>query len=259
MTVGQRNNLFRLAPLENPALRLFCLPYAGGSAAAYRLWQNELADGVEVVSLHLPGRGHRMRETPLRTIEEIVDTAYEEFAPYCDTPTALFGHSMGAIIAYELAQRLSSEGHPPVHVFLSARAKERREDQPVLHKMSDAEFLEQVDRRYNGVPAALRNDPDMLELVLPALRADIEAFETYQARTQPPLDCPLTIYGGDRDPNVSREELETWRGESSAYCRVRMFSGDHFFLDPQRAFILNDISATLTPHLGELARGRSIL
>jgi surfactin synthase thioesterase subunit len=251
------NSIFRPAPQEDPALRLFCLPFAGAAATVYRLWPHGLPANVEIIALQLPGHGTRLRESPLRRLMDMAELALTEFSPLLDRPFAFFGHSMGALLARELAVRFTAQGQLPVHLFVSARGTHLNRDLPLLHGLSDDEFLTEVDRRYQGIPAQLREQRDILDLLLPALRADVEALETYDRDPcAPPLKCGISAYGGTRDFSVTPEELAAWQAETVATSRVRLFEGDHFYLETQRALVLADISEMLIPYLpGSFAGG----
>jgi surfactin synthase thioesterase subunit len=248
------NGIYRPAPREDPVFRLFCLPFAGAGATVYRLWPAGLPANIEIIALQLPGRGARLRETPLRRLADMVDLALSEFGPQLDRPFALFGHSMGALLARELAGRLAARGQPPAHLFVSARSTHLKRNLPPLYELPDDEFLAEVDKRYQGIPAQLWAQRDVLELLLPALRADVEALETYERDPRaPPLNCRISVYGGSRDLSVTQDDLEAWKTETVASCRVRVFEGDHFFLEPQRALVLADIGEMLTPYLSGTA------
>jgi surfactin synthase thioesterase subunit len=254
------NGIYRPAPREDPVFRLFCLPFAGGSATVFRLWPAGLPANIEVIALQLPGRGARLREASLRRMTDMVDLALSEFATRLDRPFALFGHSMGALLARELAGRLGARGQPPAHLFVSARSPYLKRDLPLLYELPDEQFLTEVDKRYQGIPAQLRAERDILELLLPALRADVEALETYERNPgAPPLNCDISVYGGSRDVSVTPGDLEAWRAETVGSCRVRVFEGDHFFLEPQRALVLADIGEMLAPYLSRTARRERLL
>lgn len=228
-------------------MRLFCFPFAGGGAPAYRLWPQHLPDDVEVISLHPAGRAHRLREPPLTSIDAMVAAAVDALEPWMDRPFALFGHSLGAVVAGETARVLQARGRAPAHVFVSARSPERK-GKAQIHTLPDPEFIEAMNRRYQGIPAEILREPEILELLLPPLRADIMALETfYPDPDRPKIVSPVTVYGGSLDPQVSFENLEAWEAETTAGCRIRVFDGDHFYIDPQRTALLADISATLAP------------
>jgi surfactin synthase thioesterase subunit len=173
----------------------------------------------------------------------MVEMALVEFTPLMDRPFAVFGHSMGAIVARQFA--LASPVSPQ-HLFVSSRLPRPKPETPLLQELADAEFLAELDRRYQGVPAELWKHPDVLELLLPPLRADIEALETFRPGPRATvLACPITAYCGSHDPSVKGEDLEAWRAETTGSFRARIFSGGHFYLDSQRPALLADIATTL--------------
>lgn len=254
MTLAQRDDLpmpvgdarvFRPAPREAPVLRLFCFPHAGAGAPVFRLWPQLLPADVELIAFHPAGRGHRLREAPLNTIGGMVDAALDAFDPWMDRPFALFGHSLGAVVASEAARRLQLRGHAPAHLFVSARAPERQRE-PEIHHLPDAEFVAAMNRRYQGIPAEIMAHPDLLALLLPSLRADIRALEHFQLPAdRPKLVCSTTVFGGTRDHQVPMVDLLAWHAETVRPCRIRMFEGDHFYLDPHRTALLAEIASTL--------------
>lgn len=236
--------LFNPAPRPAAAFRLFCFPYAGAGAAIFRLWPRHLPDDIELFAIHAPGRAHRLREAPLTSIPALVEAALAEITPLLDRPFALFGHSLGAVVAAECARALESRGVTPAHLFVSARPPLRRPD-PHIHALPDNEFIAALNRRYQGIPAEILQYPEILELLLPALRADLQALETFGPdASRPALRCPTSVFGGSLDRAVSRDDLESWR-EEALDCRIRVFPGDHFYIDPQRASLVAEIAATL--------------
>ncbi len=211
-------------------LRLFCFPFAGGSALAYRDWHRHLPEQVEVVPVELPGRASRFREPLLRHVDPVVAAAGTGLAPLFDRPFALFGHSMGALLVFELARWLRRQGMPaPVQVFASGRQAPHIPEHKGLHTLPDAELLARL-REFNGTPEEVLAHPELMQMLLPVLRADFEVNESYLCREEPPLSSPLTALGGLADPEVPRDELEAWRRHTSAGFDLRMFPGDHFFL-----------------------------
>ena len=236
-------------------MRLFCFPYAGAGAPVFRLWPQYLPDTVELIAFHPAGRGHRLREPPLDSIGAMVEATLAAFEPWMDRPFAFFGHSLGSIVASEAARVLQERGRAPAHLFVSARPPERkREDE--IHHLPDAEFVDAMNRRYQGIPAEVMAHADLLELLLPPLRADIRALEHFHpAADRPKITAPTTVFGGTRDRQVSVADLEAWHGETSAPCRIRTFDGDHFYIDPQRAALVGDIAATLSAHLAAARDG----
>jgi medium-chain acyl-[acyl-carrier-protein] hydrolase len=218
-----------------PQLRLFCFPYAGGATAVYYRWSRQFPAGVQVCPIELPGRGVRLREAPFRRILPLVEAVAQGLPAFWDRPFALFGHSLGAWIAFELARHLrDSRGIVPVHLLVSAsRAPHLPPTRSSIHDLPDAEFRRELQRLSGTPPEVLEND-DYMRLMLPGIRADFEMFECHAFQEGPPLTCPVTALGGWEDPVVSRAELEAWRRHTTGQFALRMFPGDHFFLlDPQ--------------------------
>lgn len=243
--------LIRPSAGANPQARLFCFSYAGGGASAFRQWPAELPTGLELCAVQLPGRENRLRETPLRCVPSVVEAVLEALTSLLDIPFALLGHSMGSIIAAEVARELATRGGPiPGHLFVSARrpAHMPAAETP-LHGLPDDEFIAEVNRRYGGIPRALLAERELLDLFLPTLRADLTALETFSPRQRSPLAVPITAFGGSDDDMTPRAHLEAWSSETTAAFRVRVFSGGHFYLEPRRAEVVADVATTLAPLL----------
>jgi medium-chain acyl-[acyl-carrier-protein] hydrolase len=214
-----------------------------------------LPSSIDVVAVHPAGRAHRLREPPLRRVETMAAEYLNDLEPLLDRPVALFGHSLGGIVAAECARVLQAAGRQPVHLFVSSRPALRDDQSPRIHLLPDGEFIAAMNRRYQGIPAEILKHPEVLELLLPALRADVEALETYRLHPEAPrIRCQTTVFGGVLDRAVSIADLESFRDEVSGPCRIRMFPGDHFYIEPQRENLLAEISAVLTPALNEAAR-----
>jgi len=245
--------LHRLAPRKTAALRLFCFPYAGAAASAFRLWPAGFTDAIEVCAIQLPGRANRLNEPPLTAIPAMAEAAAEAIAAFMadgsERPFALFGHSMGGLLAFEVAHRLRERGHrAPRHLLVSARRAPLTPDESaLLHGLPDAAFVAEIQRRYGGIPEEILAHADVLALLLPCLRADIAALETHRPPRRPPLACPLTVYGGTEDRFVAPADLAQWRHETTGPFDMRVFPGGHFYLDARRAELLADISARLAP------------
>lgn len=225
------------------SLRLFCFPYGGATARAYRNWTQTLAPKIDVCGIQLPGRGNRLREPPLTNMSLVVETVGKEIVPLLDRPYAFFGHSMGAIMAFEVARLLRRGGQrAPAHLFVSGhRAPQLPKTEPFTYNLPDAEFIQEL-QRLNGTPVEVLDHPDMMAVMLPLLRADFESIETYAYNHEPPLDCPITSLGGLLDPDTSRETLEPWREQTTAAFELQMFPGDHFFLHADQARVLRVIA-----------------
>jgi surfactin synthase thioesterase subunit len=235
----------RLGVRAAPRRRLFCLPYAGGGIAPYRLWFKSLPDDIEVRAAQLPGREMRMREQPLSSIAAMVDALLPALEDAADLPYAIFGHSMGALVAFEMTRLLEARGvRAPSRLFVSARRSPDEPDpRPPVHSLPETEFLDALQERYGAIPDAVRNEPELLELLLPVLRADIRAVETYAPLPGAKVRCPVYVYGGDADTHPLPAQLPHWERMAERVMRIRLFSGDHFYLNAQRELLTADIVA----------------
>ncbi len=221
---------FRPLTRREGRLRLYCFPYAGGGTAVYRRWP-ELQESLDVVAVQLPGRERRLVEAPFRTVEPMVDSLAAALVAEPREPFAFFGHSLGALVAYEVARRLRAIGGPmPAHLLVSAlRAPHLPRRVPELHDLPSDELREAL-RSYNGTPEDVLDNEELMALVEPTIRADFEAIETYRHRPEPPLSVPITVFGGTADPETTREELEAWRAHTTGAFRLYTLPGDHFFI-----------------------------
>lgn len=236
----------RPRPAPRARLRLFCIAHAGGGASAYRGWADALPAEVEVCPVQLPGRENRMAEPGFHSLPPLVDALVEVMEGFQSLPFAIFGHSNGALIGFELARALRARGRPgPVHLFASGRrAPDLPADRPPTHHLPDAEFLAEL-QTLGGLPQQLLEHHELLELLLPTLRADVTIHETYVFQEQAPLDLPITAYGGLSDPRVSREQLQGWERHTAGPFVMRMFPGGHFYLQEDRASVLRTLSTDL--------------
>lgn len=238
-------------PKPRPAarMRLYCIPHAGGGAGTYRSWSDGLPETVEQRSVQLPGREDRLKDTPLHSVVPLARALADALVPELDRPWALFGHSMGALVGFELLRELRRRGAPAAtHLFASAfRAPQLPLAVPPIHELSDEAFIEEVDRRYDAVPAIVRENQELMALMLPGLRADVAVCDGYEHVQGEPLACPITAFGGEQDRHVSRKELEGWSEQTSGAFTLRMFPGDHFFLQSAQAELLAVISASMDP------------
>jgi len=200
----------------------------------YRTWSERLPREVEVCPLQLPGRGSRLHEAPFTSMTALVEAMSQAILPHLNKPFALFGHSMGAAIGFELARRLRREGGgrtQPVKLFVSGRRAPQIPYPPILtYDLPEQDFLEEL-RRLNGTPLEVLKNPELMELMLPTLRADFSVIQTYTYTAEPPLDCPISVYGGLQDYEVGIEQLEAWREQTTASFSLQMLPGDHFFVN----------------------------
>ena len=225
---------------------MFCFPYAGGAASIYYGWGKKLSSDIEVCPVQLPGRGHRLGETPFKRVEPLVEAAADALSPYLEGSFAFFGHSMGALISFELARLLRREHRPlPVHLFLSGRsAPNKTKRGSSTYNLPEAEFIEEL-RRLKGTPQEVLDHPELMAMLGPILRADFEICETYEYVPEPPLECPITAFGGVLDQHVTRERIEGWREHTSSSFDLRMFPGDHFFIHQSAPMMLQMIAQVL--------------
>jgi medium-chain acyl-[acyl-carrier-protein] hydrolase len=233
---------------RNALLRLFCFPYAGGSAAIYRKWEALLAPRIEVIAVELPGRGARHGDAPFTALEPLVRALVPELSADLEQPFAIFGHSMGALIGYELAQALLvSCGKQPRRLFVSGRRAPGLPDpRKPTYDLPDREFMAEL-RRLQGTPADLLANAELMSLMLPMLRADFQLTETYTHRPGPLLNCPVSAFGGLMDADVDTDALSAWRAVSTGPFTLRMFEGDHFFIHSAAQSIVRMIELDLHP------------
>jgi medium-chain acyl-[acyl-carrier-protein] hydrolase len=225
--------------------RLFCLPYAGGAASVYREWQDALPREIEVCAVELPGRGVRFNDRPFDKMDALVPALVEGLLPLLDKPFALFGHSMGAVIAFELTRLLRERGRAPVHLFPSAhRAPHLPDDRDAIHGLAHREFLARV-QELGGMPSSVLENEELLEIVVPILRVDFQLIETYVHRPGEPLDCPVTAFGGLEDEHAERAQIAPWSEHTRGAFALRMLPGDHFFLQDSRATMVREIARAL--------------
>jgi medium-chain acyl-[acyl-carrier-protein] hydrolase len=217
-------------PDGGAALRLFCLPHAGGGAGSYREWVAGLAPEIEVLPVQLPGRETRFFERPFANIEPLLKALLDGLRPYLDKPFAFFGHSLGALIAFELMRHLQDDGYAPAHLFVSGYgAPHLPGNLPPMHHLADDQFVAAL-QELNTMPTAVLENEELLTLLLPLLRADFAIYEQYQFEVAAPLNCPITILGGKADVLVPPEMLAPWNEHTTQPGEVRLFEGGHFYL-----------------------------
>jgi medium-chain acyl-[acyl-carrier-protein] hydrolase len=199
-----------------------------------------------VCPVELPGRGLRFLEPPVRSICATVSTLSADLRDYLGAPFAFFGHSMGAVVAFELARKLRAEGlATPTHMFVSAhRAPHLPSTSPRRAELPDPELVAEL-RALNGTPEEVLRDRELLEMMLPIVRADFAACETYTWEEGSPLSCPMVAFGGLRDAEVPRPDLDAWRVHTSGEFSIRLFDGDHFFLHEGERATLSEIARAI--------------
>jgi medium-chain acyl-[acyl-carrier-protein] hydrolase len=234
---------------SDASVRLFCFHHAGVGAAVYRHWAIDLPPNVEVAAVQLPGRATRIAEPPIADIPSLVDALVSNLAPHLEGRFAFFGHSMGAVVAHELAHALRDRGLPsPSHLIVSGRKAPSVPSRfPPLRHLPDHAFVAEINSRYGGIAPELLEHKDLLDLLLPCLRADIAALEKFAAPERPPLAIPIAAFGGDSDRQTTVADLEAWAQETTAAFQVRVFPGGHFYLDSGRRRVLAEVDAILRP------------
>lgn len=227
-------------------VRLFCFPYAGSSAQIFRGWQQDLPNEIEVSAVHLPGRGNRVRENPFTELLSLVEVLTDELAPHTGEPYALFGHSVGAMIAFELTRALRREGLPlPLHLFVSGcRAPQLAHTSNRSYDLPSPDLINRL-RKLNGTPSQVLESPAMVEFFLPVIRADLQMVQTYSYSVEAPLSCPISAFGGWQDPEETPEMIAAWREQTTSSFHEQMFAGDHFFLHAEHDSLLQTISEQL--------------
>lgn len=239
---------------RNPSarLRLFCFPYAGGGASIYAQWHRLLPPDVEVVAVQPPGRENRLMETPYADLLELAAKMHTELLPHFDRPFAFYGHSNGALMAFEVARALRRAGQRlPLRLLVGGRPAPHLPPREVpIHALPHDEFLAEL-RKLAGTPEEILQNAEIMELMMPLLRADFSLGETYRHLPEPPLPVPITAFGGVLDEEVSEEEVRGWGEHTSAKFRQVMLPGNHFFIHGNREQLLREITAELR---GALAR-----
>lgn len=227
-------------------LRMFCLPFAGGGASVFRGWAASLPNDVEVCPVQLPGRESRMRDPAFTDIKLMVPAVADALEPYLNLPFVLFGHSMGAAVVFELARELRRRGRPqPLHLFVGGRrAPHMPPREEPIHALPEPEFLVKL-RELNGTPEEVLQHEELMKLLIPILRADFAINEDYRFSEEEPLAAGISAFGGIGDEDVTREDVEAWKNHTRGAFRVRMFPGDHFFLQSNKDLLLEAISRDL--------------
>jgi surfactin synthase thioesterase subunit len=231
-------------------LRLFCFPFAGGGTWVFNSWVDRLPSDIqretELWSVCLPGRESREGEPLFTELSPLLEVLAPLITSFLTRPYAFFGHSMGALVSFELACRLRSRGVAgPVHIVVSGHRAPRLPDRnPAVHQLPDLEILAKL-RRLGGTPEEVLVNPELMEMYLPRLRADLAVCETYVYEQREPLTCSITALGGTDDPQVRREDLSDWRSHTRGSFSLYMFPGNHFFLQSAERLVLRVLAQDL--------------
>ena len=233
----------------NPAarMRLLCFPYAGGGVSIFRAWPELLPADIEVWAIQLPGRDGRRHESIPDVLQELAAAAAEGLRPHLRAPFACFGHSMGALLAFEFVRALRrSDQLEPANLIVSARrAPQLTRDVTPLHTLPQSAFISVLRQRYNSIPPAILAEPELLDLLLPIVRADFKMIESYHYREEAPLDGPISVFGGTRDEWALSNELAAWQTQTRRPINVQLFAGGHFYLQDVLPQLLTAVARDL--------------
>lgn len=234
----------RYHPAPHARSRLLCLPHAGGSASYFFQVSRRLAPRIEVLAVQYPGRQDRRTEPCVETIDELADHVVRVVGPWTDRPLALFGHSMGAVVAFEVALRLERAGTVPAAVFASGRRAPSTYRDETVHLRDDDGIIAEV-RTLSGTDSRIIDDDELIRMALPAIRADYKAVETYRHRPGPRLSCPIHALVGDADTKATVDEVRAWGDHTDGGFDLRVFPGGHFYLDHNVASVLDTITGAV--------------
>ncbi|WPB81677.1 thioesterase domain-containing protein [Archangium violaceum] len=240
--------LFRRKPSASPKLRLFCFPYAGAGSLPYFKWPDLLPSDIDVCALQYPGRENRLREPLFTSLPLLTAKLVEELSPFLDGEYAFFGHSLGALVAFDLIRELRRRGLPLPRIFFASgsAAPSYRNQLPHFSHFDRDDFIHEISTRYGGLPRQMLEQPELLELILPILRADVKVSEGYVHREETPLSVRICAFGGTGDPHVTEASLAAWGQETQHSFTMQMFSGGHFFINEVTDQVLQTIRDELT-------------
>ncbi len=237
-------------PNPNARIKIFCLPFAGGSSVSYRNWIKYLPEDIELCPVEIPGRGIRMNETLISDLSVLVKKIAEGIYPELDKPFILFGHSMGTALGFELAHLLAEKYKKQAeYIFLSGRGAPHLPDrEEPIHLLPEQQFVSKL-KEYNGTPKEVLEHEELMQLMLPIIRADFQVCETYSNYRKEPLDIPITALGGLEDSSTLKEDLEAWKSYTTKKFNIRMFPGGHFYLNDQQPALLENILRDINSEL----------
>jgi medium-chain acyl-[acyl-carrier-protein] hydrolase len=232
--------------VKDANIRLFCFHYGGGSASMFRQWPKDLIDGAELLAIQLPGREERFNEPLLNNIIQVVDNLCSNFNNYVDKPFVIFGHSIGALVAFEFVRALRKKGmSQPKHLIVSgAKAPQISLNKQPIHDLPDAKFIEEL-RKYNGIPNDIVEDEDIMAIFMPIIRADFCISETYKYINEEALTSPMTVLGGLNDNTFYQEDLLKWKEQTKSIFKYYLLSGDHFFINTSYKEVIKIINQIL--------------
>ena len=221
-------------------MRAFCFPYAGGGASIFRKWPGLLPETIELIAIQPPGRETRFVEPLSTDLHASAVAVADAMRPWLDLPFVIFGHSLGTLLGYQTAVELRRRGlGQPALLCMSGRGAPHLEKQRCeRHLLPHDRFVEEL-RDMQGTPDEVLASEELMELLVPILRADFALNASYDPGNQPPFDCPLVAYGGTTDVDVAHADLHSWQRYTNRSVDVRMFEGGHFFVDTSREQVLS--------------------
>lgn len=239
----------RFHPAPDAGARLVCFPHAGGSASFYFPMSQRLMDRIEVLSLQYPGRQDRRFEPCIDDIGKLATEVFGELRPWLDKPVAFFGHSMGAILAFEVILRMENElGTRPIRLFASGRRSPASLRDENVHQCNDEGILAEMTRM-GGSDSRVLGDPELLRMILPAIRSDYKAIETYRPLPGASVRCPIDVLVGDGDPKTTIDEARAWKDHTTAGSDLHVFAGGHFYLAQHQADVINLVADRISASL----------
>jgi medium-chain acyl-[acyl-carrier-protein] hydrolase len=231
-------------PNPNAEIKLFCFPYAGGSSYTFQSWPQHISRNIEVVIIQPPGRGSRMFEPLYFDMNSLVNDLIQVFPEQLNKPYILFGHSLGSRVAFEILSQLSKIGcRLPIHFIASGSGGPHlMPDKDSIYHLPDKDFIAEL-KILNGTPKSILENKELMDLFLPLLKADFEIADNYCYSANNIFHCPITIFGGESDIEVSLLELTSWGDFFTKKTNVKMVPGNHFFIDNKDVFLpkLNEV------------------
>jgi len=239
MSTSTSPYLMRFEPRPLARARLLCFPHAGGGASAFATWHRVLPRDLEVFAVQLPGREGRRREPPVTDMNQLMLELSRQLRDLHDRPLALFGHSLGALCAFEYARAMRRAGAAaPLQLFVSAAWAPQRPASKPVSDLPQSDLVREMIRRYDGIPKVVLDDPELLDYFMTVLRIDLKLLESYRYVAEPPLDCPLRAFGGTEDARIPRSELELWSAQTISSFGCELYPGGHFYLTTSREALL---------------------